>query len=104
MKLLILVMLLVGCTPVLKTEQPVRLGIIHDYIFSEGIEQCKLHDGLHYIVVDETISDMKDDRKPCNGTFIFSCQNAKKIKFNSEASYCFISEIQIDDALNMREE
>lgn len=94
---------LIGCS-----SYPVkRVGIIHDYVFTNANRACKDHDGLHYIVVSETIEAKSTERYghsddyPCSSVHGFRCQDGTLHKFYDGIGYCFISESQLDETMQV---
>lgn len=101
-KLLILSLLMVGCT---SAPYAKRVGIVHDYIIKRAELSCAKNGGLHYIVEDTTILAKKsheydeyghdDEDFPCTELYKFRCQNRTILYFHSGVGHCFISEDQL---------
>jgi hypothetical protein len=104
MRYLLLLVLLIGCS-----SYPVkRTAIVHDYIFTNAQKTCANHGGLHYIVVSETIESDSSGRfddgskdYPCRSIHGFRCQDQTLFKFNDGVAYCFISESQYEETMQV---
>jgi len=81
------------------------VGIIHDYIFENAQKLCESHQGLHYVVVKNTIVSERSQGNigfpdyPCQEIFYFRCQDQTIIPFENGIGYCFIPESQLKETL-----
>jgi hypothetical protein len=81
-----------------------RVGIIHDYVFTNAENICKTHNGLHYVVQVTDIEEVGSDKNyPCSEKTQFRCQDGTLHTFETGVGYCFISEMQLDDTLNNKD-
>lgn len=77
-----------------------RTNIVHDYVFENGVKECKSHGGLYYVVTKTDIKEIgPNEDYPCKETIKFRCQDHTLISFDTGVGYCFIQEGQLKESL-----